>query len=115
MIHVEVIPSIGLRYVLVCAAKVPLSTSRAGVIAWRGYAKHSIHGQNSAPNILPVKVAAKADLFYLDFIRSENFARSANRVIFGMIEAADKVSIEPDFWSKEWRVPYRILVARSAI
>src|ERR1700690_3062274 len=115
MIHVKVVAAVGLGHVLVRIAKVPLSPSRAGVIAWRGDAEHSIHSQNPAANVLPMEVAAEADLFHLDFVRPENLGRPADRVILGMVKAADKVGVESDLWSKEFRIPHCVFVARRAV
>src|SRR5207249_2564092 len=58
---------------------------------------------------------AEADLLDLDLVRPENLARSADRVIFGMVEAADKVCVESDLWSEEFRVPHSVLIARGAV
>src|ERR1700682_637824 len=101
VVHIPVVASVCLGHVLIRTAKIPLSPSRAGVIAWRRDAEHSIHGQNPAANVLPMEVAAEADLFHLDFVRPKNLARSAQRVILGVVKTTYKVRVEPDLWSEE--------------
>jgi hypothetical protein len=63
----------------------PLDTN-TGIIPWRGDAKHSIHGQDAGVNVLPVEIAAKADLLYLNFIGAEDFSRTAHGIVFRMVE-----------------------------
>jgi hypothetical protein len=47
----------------------------------------------------------------LNFVGTEDFGRSPQRIILGMVEAADEIGIKPDFWRKEFRVPDRVFVA----
>ena len=91
MVHVEVVSAISFGEILVCTAKVPLATSSAAVIAGRRDGEHSTHGQDPAANVLPVEVAAEADLLHLDFVGAKDFSRTAKGIIFGVIEV-DNVS-----------------------
>ena len=52
-------------------------------------------------DILPVEIAAEADLLYLDFIGSKSLGRPPETVIPGMIEAADVIRIEAYFRREE--------------
>ena len=62
-----------------------------------------------------MKVAAEADLIELDFVGTEDLGRSADGVIFRMIEAAPKIGIESDFRGEEFRIPNRIFVTRVTV
>src|ERR1017187_5813609 len=66
VIHVEVVPAPRLRYGAIGVTEVPLAPSRAGIVPRRRGGKHPKHGQDSAANVLPVEVAAHADLFQLE-------------------------------------------------
>src|SRR5579863_7720703 len=102
MIHVDVIPAVGFSKVLVGAAEIPLAAPRAGVVPWSGDSEHSPQSQNPAANVLPVEVTAEADLFYLEFVGPENLGRAPERVILGMVETANEVSVKSDFQGKEF-------------
>src|ERR1022692_3260498 len=115
MVDVEVVSAISFRKILVRAPKVPLTASNPRVVSRRRNREHTPHGQDPAANVLPMEVAAEADLLQLDFIRPEYLGRSAKRVILRMVEAAHKVRVKSDFRSEEFRIPHRVLVACSAI
>src|SRR5580692_12767778 len=94
VIHIEVVAAVGFRKILVGATQVPLASAWAGVVARGRDTKHSTHGQDSAADILPVEVAAEADLIKLDFVGAEDFSRSADSVVLRMVEAAYKIRIQ---------------------
>ena len=62
-----------------------------------------------------MKIAAEADLLDLDFVRSENLSRSAQRIVLGVVKAAHEVSIKSDFRREEFRIPYQVFIARCAV
>src|SRR6201999_4390661 len=97
MIYIEVITGIGFRKIFVRPAQVPLPAASAGIIAWRGHAEHPSHRKDSCADILPMEIAAKADLLDLDFIGAKSFSRAAQTVILRMIEAADVIRIKAYF------------------
>ena len=48
-----------------------------------------------------MKVATNAQLRRLDFIGPENFARPADRIVFGVVEIVDVVNVGSDLWCKK--------------
>jgi hypothetical protein len=62
-----------------------------------------------------MEVATYAELRYLDFLRAEHLARSANGVVFGMIEVVDIVHVGTDFRREEFRVQRFLFGARVAV
>src|SRR5258708_6619131 len=101
MVHVEVVPAIGLRKILVRAAEIPLPTPRAGIIAWGGDAEQPSPGQDSCRDIVHVKTAGESDVLDLDFIGEKGLGRPAETIIPGMIETADVIRIEAYFRGEE--------------
>src|SRR5262249_245691 len=77
--------------------------------------EHSIHGENAAADILPVEVAAKADLLQLDFVGAKDLGRATHAIVPWIVETVNVVSVKADFRSEELRIPYRIFVSRSAV
>src|SRR5262249_21776338 len=75
VVHVEVVSAVRFRKILVSSDDVPLSNAGAGVVARRGYGKESVHVQDSAPNILPMEVAAHTELRQLKFAIPEVLGR----------------------------------------
>lgn len=72
MVYIEVISGVGFGEVFVRATQVPLTAPRAGVISRCGYSEHSIHGEETSVDILPVEIPAKTDLFDLEFVGAED-------------------------------------------
>ncbi len=115
MVYVEVVTAVGFGEIFVSAAQVPLAASDASVISRSRDSEHSTHGQDPAADVLIVEVAAEADLLQLNFVRAENLGRSTQRVILGVIEAADEVTVKTNFRSEEFGIPHRVFVASLAI
>src|SRR5262249_40922876 len=89
VIYVKVVSAVGFRYVFVCTTKVPLAAAHAGVIARRCNTEHSIHGENAAADILPVEVAAKADLLQLDFVGAKDLGRATHAIVPWIVETVN--------------------------
>ena len=102
MQRVDVVSTVGFRNVAISIGKVPLSTRGAGVIARRGRGIHAKLRHQPAANVVVMKIAAHAELRHLDFIRPEYFARSADGVIFGMVEIVNVIDVCPEFRRKEF-------------
>src|SRR6202011_3726962 len=75
VVHVEMVSTVCFREVFVGIADVPLADPGTRIIPWCGDSKQTPHGQDSAANVLPVEVAAHADLFDLDFATPERLGR----------------------------------------
>src|ERR1700683_3565505 len=60
--RVDVISAISFRYVAVCIGEIPLAISWAGVIPRRRLGIHAELGHQPGANIVPVEVAAHAEL-----------------------------------------------------
>src|SRR5690349_14233959 len=59
-----------------------------------------------------MKVAANPQLSELEFVVAKDFARSADRIVLGVIEVICVVDVEPDFRSEELRSIWSVFGAR---
>ena len=75
---VDVVAAVGLCQITVRSVQIPLALGRTGIVAWRGCRIHAELSHQASANIVPVEVAAHAQLLQLDFVRAENFARSTD-------------------------------------
>src|SRR6266853_2778244 len=62
-----------------------------------------------------MKVAADAELRYLDFIGPEDFARPADSIVFRMVEIVDVVHVGTDFRCEKFCIHRRLFRARVAV
>src|ERR1039458_1746311 len=108
MADVEVVTAVGFGGVAVSVAEVPLADSGAAVIARRGGGKESKHGQDPAANVLPVEIAAHADLLLLELAAAEGLGGSTHGVVYRLIEVHHIVGVEADFRSEELRIQHGV-------
>src|ERR1017187_7994317 len=105
VVHVEVVPAPRLRDVFVSIANIPLADPGAAIIARCGGRKKTKHGQDSAANVLPVEVAAEADLLHLEFAGPETLGRPTHRMVSRLIEILHEVGgATESFRSGEFQV-----------
>ena len=78
-----------------------MSARRAGVVARGGDRIQAELRHQARPNVVIVEVAADAELGYLNFVRSKDFAGTANGVVFRMIEVVNVVDVGADFGSEK--------------
>src|ERR1700682_4646746 len=82
---VEVVAAVCLRNIPVRIVEVPLTTRRTSVVARRRLRIETKLCHQSRAYVVIVEVTAHTELRYLDFAVPEDLARSANRVILGMV------------------------------
>src|ERR1700686_74985 len=99
---VYVISTVSFRDVTVSIVEVPLASRHADVIAWLSLRIHPDLRHHPAPNVVVMKVAAQAQLCELNLAGAKNLARTTDRVVLWMVEAAGVIHIEPDFRREEF-------------
>src|SRR5208283_3817859 len=95
--RVDVITAIGFGEVAIGIGDIPLPFGIAGVIADGGRGIHAELGHEAGAHVVVMEIAAEAGLFQLDFVGAKQFARSAHRVVYGLVEIIGVGDVGADF------------------
>src|SRR6185295_11141067 len=98
----------------VSVVQLPLAASGTGIIPRSRLRIHAKLRHQPSANVVVVKIAADSDLRELDFVRSEDFARTADRMIARMIERVMISRIESDLSGEDLAVDPRFFCAGVA-
>src|SRR5262249_33718372 len=107
----EVISTVCFRDVPVGVIQLPLTAGGAGIVARSRLRVHPELSHQSSANIVVVEVSADTNLRYLHLVRSEDFARSSDRVIRRMMKRIVIGGIESYFGGEDLRVDRRLFCA----
>src|ERR1700690_1730283 len=95
--------------------KIPLSLGVTGVIAYGCGRVHAELSHESSANIVVVKIASEAKLLELNFVGTEQFARSTHRIIDWLVEVVVVGNVRTNLRRKELGVERHVLVTRVAV
>src|SRR5437016_12918656 len=101
MHSVDVIAAVGFGKVAIGIVQIPLAACGTGIIARRRLRVHPELSHDARLDIVVMEVAADAELRYLELVRAEDLARTADRVVLRMVEVLNVIDVNPDFRREE--------------
>ena len=115
MQRVEVVTAVSLGDIAVGISQVPLSTRIAGIVARRGLRIHPELRHQARTHVVIVKVSTNSKLRDANFVRAEDLARSADRIVFRMVEIVVIDNVSSNFGRKKLGIKSGFLRAWIAV
>ena len=112
---VNVVAAVRFRKIAIRIGQVPLALRIAAIVPDRRRGILAELGHEAGAYVIPVKVAADAELLQLDFVGPEELARPAFGIVTRLIEVVVPGKIGPDFRGEEFGIKRDIMVAWIAV